>query len=170
MVLEGGEKPKGPTHNFVKEPRLIEGADAYERLGVERKATSEEISSAFRYLASKYHPNASGGGNEATMKLITEAYANLRSEKRVAYDQTLSLHPDNKTPSRRSARSSSLNLNEIFRTVKRVYPDTTLNEMFSGRATEKSQMSMKERATIAAAKGPGNFMALIDNETGKRNF
>jgi len=170
MVLEGGEKPKGPTHNFVKEPRLIEGADAYERLGVERKATSEEISSAFRYLASKYHPNASGGGNEATMKLITEAYANLRSEKRVAYDQTLSLHPDNKTPSRRSARSSSLNLNEIFRTVKRVYPDTTLNEMFSGRATEKSQMSMKERATIAAAKGPGNFMALIDNETGKGNF
>src|SRR3989344_6674465 len=104
------------SHNFVKEPRLIEGADAYERLGVERKATSEEISSAFRYLASKYHPNASGGGNEATMKLITEAYANLRSEKRVAYDRTLPPPaPDNRPRSQSPSRNSPIN--EMFREV-----------------------------------------------------
>jgi molecular chaperone DnaJ len=54
--------------------------DYYATLGVDKKASQDEIKKAFRKLAQKYHPDK--GGDEAKFKEITEAYAILADEKR----------------------------------------------------------------------------------------
>ena len=54
--------------------------DYYATLGVDRKATKDDVKKAFRKLAQKYHPDK--GGDEAKFKEITEAYAVLGDEKR----------------------------------------------------------------------------------------
>lgn len=57
----------------------------YDILGVDKKATKDDIKKAFRKLAQKHHPDK--GGDEATFKEITEAYAILGDErKRREYD------------------------------------------------------------------------------------
>lgn len=60
--------------------------DYYNILGVNKKASKEEIKSAFRKLAHKYHPDK-GGTDESKFKEITEAYAVLSDDsKRREYD------------------------------------------------------------------------------------
>jgi len=63
--------------------------DYYRILGVSRNATQEEIKSAFRKLALKYHPDRNPGNKEAEIKFkeINEAYEVLSDpEKRRIYD------------------------------------------------------------------------------------
>lgn len=58
----------------------------YNTLGVQKGASDEEIKSAFRKLAHKYHPDKKGG-NEAKFKEVSEAYAVLSDKKkRAEYD------------------------------------------------------------------------------------
>lgn len=52
----------------------------YDILGVDKKATKDDIKKAFRKLAQKHHPDK--GGDEAKFKEITEAYSILADEKR----------------------------------------------------------------------------------------
>lgn len=54
--------------------------DYYAVLGVDKKATKDEIKKAFRKLAQKHHPDK--GGDEAKFKEITEAYSILSDDKR----------------------------------------------------------------------------------------
>jgi len=64
--------------------------DYYELLGVDRKASTEEIRSAYRKLALKYHPDRNPDDKEAEAKFksISEAYDVLSDEKkRPLYDQ-----------------------------------------------------------------------------------
>ncbi len=52
----------------------------YDILGLDKKATSEDIKKAFRKLAQKHHPDK--GGDEAKFKEITEAYSILSDDKK----------------------------------------------------------------------------------------
>ena len=65
------------NHNFK---------DYYEILGVDRKASPEEIKRAYHRLAHKYHPDK--GGDEEKFKEMNEAYQVLSDrEKRAQYDR-----------------------------------------------------------------------------------
>lgn len=67
--------------------------DFYDRLGVDRKATSEEIKKAYRKLARQYHPDVNPNNKEAELRFkeINEAYETLSEEdKRKEYDAILS--------------------------------------------------------------------------------
>lgn len=64
--------------------------DYYDVLGINRKASSQEIKSAYRKLAKKYHPDTNPGDTqtEQLFKEVTEAYNVLSDEeKRKLYDQ-----------------------------------------------------------------------------------
>jgi curved DNA-binding protein len=68
----------------------VQFRDYYETLGVSKTATEDEIRSAFRKLARKYHPDVAKDKKEAEekFKLINEAYEVLSDpEKRKKYDQ-----------------------------------------------------------------------------------
>ena len=61
----------------------------YKRLGIEKDATQEEIKTAYKKLAKKYHPDLNKDSNGAIeiMKQINEAYDILSNEeKRKEYD------------------------------------------------------------------------------------
>jgi molecular chaperone DnaJ len=64
--------------------------DYYEILGVNRKASAEELKKAYRQLAVKFHPDKNPGNKEAEKKFkeINEAYDTLKdAQKRAAYDR-----------------------------------------------------------------------------------
>lgn len=63
--------------------------DYYNILGINNKATEEDIKKAYRNLALKYHPDRTGGDKEAEEKFkkVNDAYAVLSdSNKRRDYD------------------------------------------------------------------------------------
>lgn len=67
----------------------MEYKDYYKVLGVEKKATQDEIKKAFRKLAIKYHPDKTKGDKAAEEKFkeVNEAYEVLGDKnKRQKYD------------------------------------------------------------------------------------
>jgi curved DNA-binding protein len=67
----------------------MEYKDYYKTLGVDRKASADEIKKAYRQLARKHHPDINKeAGSEARFKEINEANDVLSdAEKRKAYDE-----------------------------------------------------------------------------------
>lgn len=69
---------------------MVEKRDYYEVLGVAKTASEDEIKSAYRKLAKKYHPDLNPGNAEAEAKFkeVNEAYGVLSdADKRAKYDQ-----------------------------------------------------------------------------------
>ena len=69
---------------------MAEKRDYYEVLGVAKDASADQIKSAYRKLAMKYHPDRNPGNPEAKEKFqeASEAYEVLSNpEKRQRYDQ-----------------------------------------------------------------------------------
>ena len=67
---------------------MADKRDLYETLGVNKSASKDEIKSAYRKLAKKYHPDNHETGNAERFKEVQEAYDNLYDDqKRSAYDQ-----------------------------------------------------------------------------------
>jgi DnaJ-class molecular chaperone len=84
--------------------------DFYEVLGVNRKATADEIKSAYRKLARQYHPDRNPGDKqaEAKFKEIQEAYDVLSDEtKRGNYDRFGTAEPQAGFGGGRRGRSQS---------------------------------------------------------------
>ena len=62
--------------------------DLYEQLGLKKNATRDEIKSAYRLLAKKYHPDT-GGDNEKFLALQL-AWETLNDpQKKAIHDQSL---------------------------------------------------------------------------------
>ncbi len=68
---------------------MAKGTDYYKILGVDRKASQEDIKKAYRKLARQYHPDTNKeAGAEDRFKRISEAYDTLSDpEKRKRYDR-----------------------------------------------------------------------------------
>lgn len=69
---------------------MAEKRDYYEVLGLSKEASEDEIKSAYRKLAKKYHPDMNPGNKEAEKKFkeINEAYEVLSNpDKKAKYDQ-----------------------------------------------------------------------------------
>jgi len=80
--------------------RIMDYKDYYKILGVERKASADEIRTAYRKLAMKYHPDKNPGDKKAedSFKEINEAYQVLSDDqKRARYDQLGSAYSNFRT-------------------------------------------------------------------------
>ncbi|MEG2699137.1 MAG: DnaJ domain-containing protein, partial [Ruthenibacterium sp.] len=69
---------------------MAEKRDYYEVLGIAKTASDDEIKSAYRKLAKKYHPDLNPGNKTAEDKFkeVGEAYEVLSDkQKRGRYDQ-----------------------------------------------------------------------------------
>jgi len=92
----------------------MEYRDYYKILGVERSATQDEIKSAYRKLAMKYHPDRNPGNKEAEEKFkdINEANQVLSDEEsRKKYDQLGSSY---QTWQQRGGSSNDFNWQDWF--------------------------------------------------------
>lgn len=100
--------------------------DYYKTLGVDRKASTDEIRSAYRKLAMKYHPDKNPGDKKAEDKFkeINEAYQVLSDEqKRAHYDRLGSAYSNYRSTGGRpgdfrwedwGARGGNVNMDDLF--------------------------------------------------------
>ena len=89
--------------------------DYYKILGVDKKASSDEIKKAYRKLAKQHHPDKSGGdvNDDAVFKDVSEAYSVLSDEsKKAKYDRGGSYNPFN-TGQQRS-RTGGFGFEDLF--------------------------------------------------------
>ncbi len=118
--------------------------DYYALLGVKREASADEIKTAYRRLARKFHPDVSKEKDaEEKFKEVQEAYEALRDpEKRAAYDQ-LGSHAagqDFRPPP---------DWDPQFARGHGAFDDIDLSDLFAGLSRGRGQGSRGPRGTMA---------------------
>ena len=108
--------------------------DYYAILGVKRDATADDIKTAYRRLARKYHPDVSKEKDaEEKFKAMAEAYETLKDpEKRAAFDQ-LGSH----TPGQEFRPSPDWS--QHFAQGRGAFDDVDLSDLFAGLAGRHSR-------------------------------
>ena len=83
---KGGETSSRSREKTTNSP--ISSQNYYQRLGLQKNASEEEIKGAYRKLAFEHHPDK--GGDPKKFKKIDEAFQALKdSEKRKTYDKNI---------------------------------------------------------------------------------
>lgn len=145
---------------------LVAGKDYYAVLGVDKKASEEEIKKKFRKLARKYHPdmNPDNAAAEKKFKEISEAYEVLSDAKKRkeydAYGETFQ-QPGGGFHSHPGAGSYGSDLNDLFggRTAggrSRTFtsggnPSDIFSDLFSGSAGYQQQVRPRKGENISYA-------------------
>ncbi|MDR1959619.1 MAG: molecular chaperone DnaJ [Planctomycetaceae bacterium] len=104
--------------------------DYYEVLGVSRTAAKEEIATAYRREAMKYHPDRNPGDEEAVekFKLAAEAFDVLNNdEKRAAYDRYGHAGVGNS-----GGGTQFHDVNDIFSMFGDIFGDSIFGSFFGG--------------------------------------
>ena len=110
----------------------------YEVLGVDSTATVEELKSAYRKLARKYHPDVAGNDGVEKFKEITEAYETLSDEtKRKRYDILRGIFSYNKSTTDRTTQ----------REAQKAYRQTQNQEEVIKEANKNKQTAQNQNST-----------------------
>ena len=123
--------------------------DYYAILGVKNDATADEIKTAYRRLARKYHPDVSKEKDaEEKFKEMGEAYETLKDpEKRAAYDQLGSHTPgqDFRPPP---------DWGREFAQGQGGFDDIDLSDLFAGLAGRQARRRQRRRAGAPTIRWP----------------
>eukprot|EP00439_Symbiodinium_sp_Y106_P052092 s5760_g6.t4 len=88
--LQRGPRSFGAFRAFRAGRALSAARDAYTVMGLDRRASQQEVKERFRVLAKQYHPDLNTGDRTASLKMaeLTSAYDTLMDpKKRAALDQ-----------------------------------------------------------------------------------
>jgi len=104
----------------------------YNILGLNPKATSEDIKKAYRKLVHRYHPDIAGNDEVSIrrFKEITEAYETLSSpQKREQYDSIMKLYEYAETDVREEQTKKESKIDEDIPPVKEKKKESTFSKM-----------------------------------------
>ena len=171
------------------ELELLKEQNYYQRLGVNKNATFDEIKSSFRKLISKYHPDINPNDNYATEKtqLIIEAYDCLKSDTlRREYDSKIiepverkkeEPKPNNNTQTNTSSVNFDEELERIIRAFKKKYRVDSYEDILE-LLTRMTKQTVRQESGKSDLKY-NNYINIIDykinnfydfNDTIKRHY
>jgi len=112
----------------------------YEILGVESAATAEELKSAYRKLARKYHPDVAGNESAEKFKEITEAYDTLSDEtKRKRYDILRGIFSYNKSTTDKTTQKEAQKAYRQAQNQEEIIKEANKNREKSQNQTSNTQ-------------------------------
>ncbi len=128
---------------------MTQKRDYYEVLGVPRTASNDDIKSAYRKMAMKYHPDRNPGDKKAedSFKEAAEAYEVLSDQqKRSRYDQ-MGHAANDFGNSAGGAGFEGMDMDDIFGNFSDVFGD-----LFAGGASRKKSSTSRGRAGLDLGK------------------
>lgn len=126
--------------------------DPYDLLGVDRNASADEIKSAYRKLAMKYHPdrNPDDAQAEANFKEAAAAYDILSdADKRARFDQY-----GHAGLGGQQGYHEYSNVNDIFSAFGDIFGQSIFGDMFGGGQRSSRQRSRKEQGADLRVRMP----------------